>query len=102
MTVKETTVACVTFLFAAAFAAPCHAQTIRADNDEARIADLVTASHMLANEGILDSFGHVSAAPSKIPNASSCRARWRRRSSPAPTSSRSGSTASPSRPMRPG
>ena len=28
------------------------------DTNEARIEDLVTASHMLANEGILDSFGH--------------------------------------------
>ena len=29
-----------------------------ADTNEARIEDLVTASHILANEGILDSFGH--------------------------------------------
>jgi ribulose-5-phosphate 4-epimerase/fuculose-1-phosphate aldolase len=29
-----------------------------ADSNEARIEDLVTASHILANEGILDSFGH--------------------------------------------
>src|SRR5882724_1773412 len=59
MTVKETTVACVTLLFAAAFvAAPCHAQGNPANDDEARIADIITASHILANEGILDSFGH--------------------------------------------
>ena len=52
MTVKETTVACVTLLFAAILlTAPCHAQSDPADGDEARIADLVTASHMLANEG---------------------------------------------------
>src|SRR5258708_35375238 len=31
------------------------------DTNEARIEDLITASHMLANEGILDSFGHVTA-----------------------------------------
>jgi ribulose-5-phosphate 4-epimerase/fuculose-1-phosphate aldolase len=37
-----------------------HAQTgaAAADTNEARIEDLVTASHILANEGILDSFGH--------------------------------------------
>jgi HCOMODA/2-hydroxy-3-carboxy-muconic semialdehyde decarboxylase len=29
-----------------------------ADTNEARIEDLITASHILANEGILDSFGH--------------------------------------------
>ena len=28
------------------------------DSNEARIEDLITASHILANEGILDSFGH--------------------------------------------
>jgi HCOMODA/2-hydroxy-3-carboxy-muconic semialdehyde decarboxylase len=61
MTVKKTTIACATLLLAAAFATPCHAQGNPPDSDEARIADLVTASHMLANEGILDSFGHVSS-----------------------------------------
>ncbi len=36
-----------------------HAQTSAAtDSNEARIEDLVTASHILANEGIMDSFGH--------------------------------------------
>src|SRR3954462_7544073 len=67
MTVKETTVAFVAFMFAAACASPCHAQTNPADSDEARIADLVTASHMLANEGILDSFGHVSSRSMQNP-----------------------------------
>ena len=38
------------------------------DPDEARIADVITASHMLANEGILDSFGHVTARSAKNPN----------------------------------
>jgi len=37
------------------------------DPDEARIADVVTASHILTNEGILDSFGHVSARSSRNP-----------------------------------
>ena len=45
-----------------AIAASCiaaHAQTgAAADTNEARIEDLITASHILANEGILDSFGH--------------------------------------------
>jgi hypothetical protein len=60
MTVKEMIVAGFAFLSAATFAAPCHAQGNPPDSDEARIADLVTASHILANEGLLDSFGHVS------------------------------------------
>ncbi|MFC0407275.1 class II aldolase/adducin family protein [Roseomonas elaeocarpi] len=37
------------------------------DADEARIADLVTASHILAHEGILDSFGHVSTRSTADP-----------------------------------
>jgi len=68
MTMKETTVACVTLLFAAAFfAAPCHAQSNPANDDESRIADIITASHILANEVILDSFGHISARSAKNP-----------------------------------
>ena len=40
-------------------AAPSRAQTpAAADTNEQRIEDLITASHILANEGILDSFGH--------------------------------------------
>lgn len=39
----------------------------QADPDEARIADLVTASHILANEGVLDSFGHASVRSAKNP-----------------------------------
>jgi HCOMODA/2-hydroxy-3-carboxy-muconic semialdehyde decarboxylase len=56
-------------LFCAAllFAAPALAQTAR-DPDEARIADVVTASHILTNEGILDSFGHISARSAKNPD----------------------------------
>lgn len=37
------------------------------DPDEQAIQDLVTASHILANEGILDSFGHVSVRSSRNP-----------------------------------
>jgi ribulose-5-phosphate 4-epimerase/fuculose-1-phosphate aldolase len=38
------------------------------DPDEARIRDVITASHILTNEGILDSFGHVSARSAKNPD----------------------------------
>ena len=63
------TAALVTALVAAAIAAaPCRAQTTVDDPDEARIADVITASHILTNEGILDSFGHVSARSAKNPD----------------------------------
>jgi HCOMODA/2-hydroxy-3-carboxy-muconic semialdehyde decarboxylase len=59
----------VAALVAAAMqAAPCAAQTAVDDPDEARIADVITASHILTNEGILDSFGHVSARSAKNPD----------------------------------
>jgi HCOMODA/2-hydroxy-3-carboxy-muconic semialdehyde decarboxylase len=70
---KETIVACAVLLVAAAFSAapflavPGHAQSDPANDDEARVADIVTASHILANEGILDSFGHISARSAKNP-----------------------------------
>src|ERR1700760_3988214 len=49
--------------------APCHAQNVSAeDQDEARIQDVIPASHILTNEGILDSFGHVSARSVKNPD----------------------------------
>jgi ribulose-5-phosphate 4-epimerase/fuculose-1-phosphate aldolase len=38
------------------------------DPDVALIADLVTASHILENEGVLDSFGHVSVRSARNPN----------------------------------
>ena len=38
-----------------------------ADPDVALIADLVIASHILENEGVLDSFGHVSVRSAKNP-----------------------------------
>lgn len=50
-------------------AAPSYAQSNAAtDPDEARIQDIITASHILTNEGILDSFGHISARSVKNPN----------------------------------
>jgi hypothetical protein len=37
--------------------APCYAQDVSAaDTDEARIQDIIAASHILTNEGILDNF----------------------------------------------
>jgi ribulose-5-phosphate 4-epimerase/fuculose-1-phosphate aldolase len=57
------------FVTAIIFAAPCYAQSNPAsDPDEARIQDIVTASHILTNEGILDSFGHISARSAKNPD----------------------------------
>jgi ribulose-5-phosphate 4-epimerase/fuculose-1-phosphate aldolase len=44
------------------------AQTAAGDPDAQRKADLVTAYKILVNEGILDSFGHVSVRSSKDPN----------------------------------
>lgn len=60
---------CTSLLMAAmSLAAACYAQDGAAtDPDEARIQDLITASHILTNEGILDSFGHVSARSAKNP-----------------------------------
>jgi len=56
------------FAVAMALAAPGHAQVSSPnDPDEARIEDIITASHILTNEGILDSFGHVSARSAKNP-----------------------------------
>jgi len=55
---------CAALLAATTFVSPtASAQT--PDADEARIADVITASHILTNEGILDSFGHVSARSAK-------------------------------------
>jgi HCOMODA/2-hydroxy-3-carboxy-muconic semialdehyde decarboxylase len=54
-------------LILAALATPALAQSPAPDPDEARIADVITASHILTNEGILDSFGHISARSAKNP-----------------------------------
>jgi HCOMODA/2-hydroxy-3-carboxy-muconic semialdehyde decarboxylase len=57
---------------AAAVLAQTHASTAQNasadEQDEARIEDIVVASHILTNEGILDSFGHVTARSVKDPN----------------------------------
>jgi hypothetical protein len=44
----------------AAATLPAGAQTVAGDPDAERKADLVTAYKILVNEGILDSFGHIS------------------------------------------
>ena len=44
------------------------AQGMTADPDAERKQDLVTAYKILVNEGILDSFGHVSVRSAKDPN----------------------------------
>jgi ribulose-5-phosphate 4-epimerase/fuculose-1-phosphate aldolase len=57
------------FALAMPLVASCYAQGNSAiDPDEARIEDVITASHILANEGILDSFGHISARSVKNPD----------------------------------
>jgi HCOMODA/2-hydroxy-3-carboxy-muconic semialdehyde decarboxylase len=53
-------------IVAALAAATAGGQTL--DPDEARIEDLIVASHILAHEGILDSFGHVSARSARNPD----------------------------------
>jgi ribulose-5-phosphate 4-epimerase/fuculose-1-phosphate aldolase len=66
---RKTSLGFVALLVAATMvAAPCGAQSAASDPDEARIEDVVTASHILTNEGILDSFGHVSARSAKNPD----------------------------------
>jgi ribulose-5-phosphate 4-epimerase/fuculose-1-phosphate aldolase len=52
---------------AAIFAGASRAQGPAVNPDAARIDDVVTASHILVNEGILDSFGHVSTRSAKNP-----------------------------------
>jgi len=48
-------------------ATPEH-RSIQPDSDEQRIADLVLASRILVQEGVLDSFGHVTVRSLKNPN----------------------------------
>lgn len=43
-------------------------QETAADPDAQRIEDLVTACHICANEGVVDSFGHLSVRSAKNPN----------------------------------
>ena len=62
------------------------------------LEDLVTANHVLAKHGIVDSFGHVSIRHPDNPDRFSCRARARPNGSSATTSSSSLSKASRSTP----
>ena len=60
---------CLSLVAVAVSLAGLHAQSSSAtDSDEDRIQDVITASHILTNEGILDSFGHVSARSDKNRN----------------------------------
>jgi hypothetical protein len=70
---------CLSLAAVAVGLADLYAQSSSAiDSDEARIQDVITASHILTNEGILDSFGHVSARSDKnrdhffMPRAAHC------------------------------
>ncbi len=66
---REAVVTCAVLAAVTIFTYPCQAQSpAPSDPDEARIEDVVTASHILTNEGILDSFGHVSARSAKNPD----------------------------------
>src|SRR5262245_49534444 len=47
--------------------APEH-QPTQSDSDEQRVADLVAASRILVQEGVVDSFGHVTVRSLKDPN----------------------------------
>jgi ribulose-5-phosphate 4-epimerase/fuculose-1-phosphate aldolase len=59
----------VLFVATVLSATGCYGQSQQAgDPDEEHIEDIITASHILANEGILDSFGHVSARSVKSPD----------------------------------
>ncbi|HLN38170.1 MAG TPA: class II aldolase/adducin family protein [Xanthobacteraceae bacterium] len=64
---RKAVVTCALLATVTIFACPCRAQSAN-DPDEARIEDVITASHILTNEGILDSFGHVSARSAKNPD----------------------------------
>src|SRR5258707_7355396 len=47
---------------------PAQENAVVADTDESRIADLITAYRICVNEGVLDSFGHISIRSVKNPN----------------------------------
>jgi ribulose-5-phosphate 4-epimerase/fuculose-1-phosphate aldolase len=53
---------------AASCIAACAQTGAAAESNEARIEDLITASHILANEGILDSFGHATVRSATDPS----------------------------------
>jgi len=66
---RDAVVTCAVLAAVTIFTQPCWAQSPPSnDPDEARIEDVITASHILTNEGILDSFGHVSARSAKNPD----------------------------------
>jgi ribulose-5-phosphate 4-epimerase/fuculose-1-phosphate aldolase len=57
------------FAIATGLVGTCYGQNNAAsDPDEDRIQDIITESHILTNEGILDSFGHISARSVKNPD----------------------------------
>jgi ribulose-5-phosphate 4-epimerase/fuculose-1-phosphate aldolase len=47
---------------------PPEHRSVQADSDEQRMADLALASRILVNEGVLDSFGHLTVRSLKNPN----------------------------------
>ena len=47
---------------------PAQEKAVVADTDELRIADLITAYRICVNEGVLDSFGHISVRSIENPN----------------------------------
>jgi ribulose-5-phosphate 4-epimerase/fuculose-1-phosphate aldolase len=56
------------FALLLALAGASAAQTAKQPRDQVLIDDLVTANHILASEGILDGYGHVSVRDSRNPN----------------------------------
>jgi HCOMODA/2-hydroxy-3-carboxy-muconic semialdehyde decarboxylase len=75
-TIMPTTTRCAaalaTLIIAVLFAAPGAAQQGASktpeQEDAERIADLVTANHILADQGVVDGFGHISVRSAKNPN----------------------------------
>src|ERR1700719_170085 len=66
---RDAGVSCAVLAAVTIVTQPCWAQSPPSnDPDEARIEDVITASHILTNEGILDSFGHVSTRSAKNPD----------------------------------
>src|SRR5580692_2943292 len=64
---RDAAVTCAVLAVVTIFTQPCWAQS-PSDPDEARIEDVIVASHILTNEAILDSFGHVSTRSAKSPD----------------------------------
>ena len=51
-----------------AFALPVLAQTPAVPTRQVLVNELVTANHILANEGVIDAYGHVSVRSQKDPS----------------------------------